>query len=132
VDAGETLTFGNALDGMPPERLAHVDAFLHRLDGSRAAPLLAEIADHRASMVDPTFVAQTGTFWTGPIEGPTVVESPSMVRALGEMRQAFAETPPRSIVLVGDPGVESPRCVGGSPRTWPRTGGEASRPRLPN
>jgi ATP-dependent Clp protease ATP-binding subunit ClpC len=105
VTAGEPLTFGDALEGRDREDLEQIEAFIRKLDAIRAKPLLEELADHRVHMLDPEFVATAGTLWSGPIPGPPVVETASVMRHLEEMLRAFGEDPRRSILLVGPSGV---------------------------
>ncbi len=105
VTAGDPVTFGEALEGTPADRLEEIEEFVRRLDERHAGPLLDEIRQYRAGALDPTFIASAGKLWRSEVTGPTVGETRTVTAVLEEMRAAFAEGPPRSVLLVGEPGV---------------------------
>jgi len=104
-EAGETVSLGGILEDVPVTRLDEIEAFIQRLDPRYGAGLLDEIARHREEMLDPQFVASAGRLWTGPIPGPAFFETERLTGHLASMRDAFGARPPRSILLVGEPGV---------------------------
>jgi ATP-dependent Clp protease ATP-binding subunit ClpC len=103
--AGDDVTFGAVLEDAAPERIGAIEAFVGRLDPRHSGPLLAELSAHRARMLDPAFVRSAGRLWTAPVPGPPVVRHPEVDGHLSAMGDAFRESPPRSILLVGEPGV---------------------------
>ena len=105
AEAGETLSFGTALDDLMPENIDDIETFVRRLDARRAEPLLKAISDHRAGALDRAFVKSAGSLWSEEIPGTPVFETETLRRTLEEMREALAERPPRSVLLVGEPGV---------------------------
>ena len=105
AEAGESLSFGTALDGLEPDRLDEVETFVRRLEAKRAQPLLKALAHHRAGALDRDFMKSAGNLWIDEMPGTPVFETETVHRILDEMREALAEHPPRSILLVGEPGV---------------------------
>ena len=105
VEAGEDLSFGESLDGITQESLNEVQSFVERLDPARSDPLLREISDYRDQMLDPGFVRSAGRLWSADTARPRVFQTSHVSGHLGSMRDAFQEDPPRSILLVGEPGV---------------------------
>ncbi|HSM60308.1 MAG TPA: AAA family ATPase [Longimicrobiales bacterium] len=105
VEAGEVLSFGDALEDATPERVGEIEKFVQRLEARHGGPLLAEISNHRAGMLDPDFVRSAGRLWTGEVPGAPVFGSGRVAAHLEEMRRAFGEDPPRSVLLVGEAGV---------------------------
>ncbi len=103
--AGEAVAMGRVLDDLTADSLDGIEAFVQRLDTRYGAPLLAEIARHRETMLDPEFVGSAGRLWTEPIPGAAVFETRQVAGHLASMRDAFLESPPRSLLLVGEPGV---------------------------
>jgi ATP-dependent Clp protease ATP-binding subunit ClpC len=103
--AGEAVSLGTVLDDASIARLDEIEVFVQRLDPRYGATLLGEIARHREAMLDPAFVASAGRLWTSPIPGAAVFETDQVAGHLASMRDAFLESPPRSLLLVGEPGV---------------------------
>lgn len=103
--SGEEPTFGDELDDLSPSRCREIETVVRRLSGPHAASLLEELTRHREATLDPEFVATTGRLWTEEIPGSAVFRSASIEDRLTEMRRAFQEVPPRSILLVGERGV---------------------------
>lgn len=105
VDKGEDLSFGNTLFGASAERLDGIVALLRRMDPDLAKPLLKQMSSMRAAQQDFGFLRSVGRVFTNADKRPRVFHSETVDRYIGEMGRAFRESPPRSVLLVGDSGV---------------------------
>jgi ATP-dependent Clp protease ATP-binding subunit ClpC len=105
VAAGETLAFGAHLQGRSRRALDAVERLLKRL-GPGAGPLRAEFDRFRTEWIDADYLAGVGTLWSDDsAERAAIIEHDALLAAIADLQASYLAEPPRSTLLVGEPGV---------------------------
>ena len=88
---------------LPDEHLALLAELLGPVSEPRIGEFLVEIADERAARVDVAFLESVGTLGGAPPPEP-LVEHRELVEKRATILAALSATPPRPVIIVGEPG----------------------------
>ncbi|NIM29514.1 MAG: AAA domain-containing protein, partial [Gammaproteobacteria bacterium] len=98
-------SFGRLLDGLSEERVSALESYLQSLAPELVDELLMEIEDWRAESVDTSYLQSVGRVWPGDSMPTDVVMHPTLESNLRTLGASLDQSPPRSILVVGEPGV---------------------------
>ncbi len=101
----EVPVFGAELDGLTMERAENIDAILRALAHAPLEPLARELEAWRTKGADAEFLASVGKVWGDSEANTLVLPSPELDRHRDAILERLRRSPPRSVLLVGDPGV---------------------------
>jgi ATP-dependent Clp protease ATP-binding subunit ClpC len=105
VARGEELSWSGALDSANRTRLDLCARYVDRL-GEVVTPLKEALRVVRAGHIDDEFLQSFGRIWgRDAAASAPVVEHAALAREADAIQRALTAEPPRSVVLVGDPGV---------------------------
>ncbi len=105
VEAGEQLSFGDRLAGIPSEQSKWLLTLLDNLGADLVSPLIRELQERQRSSFDSNFLNSIGRLW-GPVSAATGVFSHAdLLEKLEAVRSLACSDPPRSVLLVGEHGV---------------------------
>ncbi|RMH85114.1 MAG: AAA family ATPase [Calditrichaeota bacterium] len=103
---GEALSFGEQLKALTPERLVEFLVILDKLGEELNAELMKELKEWDRSHVDVSFLEEVGRLWkTEEDVGSPWIEYPRMMETVQQLENQFTAPNPRSVILVGQPGV---------------------------
>ena len=128
-------TFGEALRSPVASPHATIRAFLKRVTHPFAATLMAELERSPAvgaARIDPSILTSIGRFWSDERELELLVEPEAWREALAVAEATLAQTPPRSLLVAGEPYVGKtvvPAAARGARRA--EADGACSRPAAP-
>jgi ATP-dependent Clp protease ATP-binding subunit ClpC len=98
-------TFRSLLDGFAEERVLALQTYLESLNPELVAELLEEIEHWRREGVDTSYLQSVGRVWSDGGESTDVVMHTSLESNLRTLGASLEQSPPRSILVVGEPGV---------------------------
>jgi ATP-dependent Clp protease ATP-binding subunit ClpC len=98
-------SFGGLLEGCTDERLAELQSYLESLRPELVLELLEEIDDWRRQRVDTGYLQSVGRVWSETVESSDIVMHEWLEQNLETLQGTLEQTPPRSMVVVGEPGV---------------------------
>lgn len=105
-DDGTTAAYSDLLRDLPDGQLEMAQARLQLIREPALAPVYREILERRSKLIDVDFLASIGRVRSGATPDPaTVVASPALVDAAGEIQNLLDDDPARSVLLVGESGV---------------------------
>jgi len=104
VGDGEEPALGDALEALPGERVAAVEALLEALGTAPAAALLDELWQWQHRRVDTDYLQSVGRIWRDDGESE-IIEHPALREYLAVMETALLKQPARSVLLTGPEGV---------------------------
>ena len=102
---GDTADFGAGLREATPETQELIERMLARIDHPFGGRLAAALRDARARRIDRDFLNSFGRFWPEPPALDLLVEPEPWAATLVEARAAMEQTPVRSLLVSGEPGV---------------------------
>jgi ATP-dependent Clp protease ATP-binding subunit ClpC len=107
LDQGEQPDFTvRQMEGMPEQQMSLLENLLARLGIEPAGPLLLQLKLWRKTRIDFDFLRSVGKVWSRKeCEDPFLVEHETLLRDVDRLEGALEKKPPRSILLVGEPGV---------------------------
>jgi len=106
--AGEPLDPKDAIARRPQFSLTDLRALLEKLRGPAVPALRAALDGWERTRVDAAALAGIGRVWPGsapPGADDDLVAHPALEQAARSVLDGLTATPPKSVVLVGDPGV---------------------------
>lgn len=102
VARGDTPTFGGSLDDASRADPEHIDQLLSKIDHPSAHALRSELAAWLRLRIDRKFLKAVGRFWDEGLDEGVLVEPDAWAARLNEAQAAVENTPPRSVVAVGE------------------------------
>lgn len=114
---GEPADPSAALAQRPDAPLGHARALLAKMKGEAASQLRAALGQWDRMRVDAAFLREIGRLWSGTVAGPAagatasaaadeaVVAHPALEQGAKAVLDELTATPPKSVVLAGEPGV---------------------------
>lgn len=114
---GEPADPSAALAHRPDTLLSHARALLAKMKGEAASQLRAALDQWDRTRVDAKFLREIGRLWSGTVAGPAagatasaaadeaVVAHPALEQGTKAVLDELTATPPKSVVLAGEPGV---------------------------
>ncbi|MEP6692208.1 MAG: AAA family ATPase [Gemmatimonadaceae bacterium] len=102
---GESPVFGTELERLTPEQGAWLQATLAPIAIALPDAMIAELKTWNATRIDVAFLRSFGRVWrTGDALEGSFVEYPSADASVADIAAALRRTPPRSSMIVGEPG----------------------------
>ncbi|HSB04100.1 MAG TPA: AAA family ATPase [Thermodesulfobacteriota bacterium] len=105
IDAEERLTFGDRLSGLDINQAKGLQSLFRRLNLDRLRPLSEELSCHIANLIDYQFLNSFGRMWVPDEISDPILEHPQLRVHLEKIKDILFNTPRRSVVLLGEPGV---------------------------
>ncbi|MDZ4698244.1 MAG: AAA family ATPase [Rhodothermales bacterium] len=102
--AGEAPAFHGALDLVDDEQMDGIEAVLAALKIDRLGPMVAEARAWREVRIDRDALARIGAVWAEPPSDDTIPHD-ALTRLRHLALEALRQERPRSVLLVGEPGV---------------------------
>ena len=100
--AGDAPTFGPGLDGLDAEAPEHIAGLLKKIGHPTADVLLDELQRWRAARVNRVFLTGFGRFWVAD-DAALLADPAAWHEPLVQAQRALRQTPPRSVVVSGEP-----------------------------
>jgi ATP-dependent Clp protease ATP-binding subunit ClpC len=97
--------FGKLLDECSDERLGNVQSCLESLNPELVGALIEEIDDWRRERVDTKYLESVGRVWPETVESSDIVIHDWLESNLDTLETNLGQSPPRSMVIIGQPGV---------------------------
>ncbi len=102
---GEIPSFDGRLDGLSGDRLTAIEQFLENLKLEQLEPLIKELIACQRTRIDVNALNAIGSVWEEDREMDPIIEHPGLKLWLREMEATLLESPRRSVLLTGEPGV---------------------------
>ena len=106
IQKEEVPGFGDLLHHLDEDQFETLEALVREL-GELAGPLSAELHQWQVTRIDRTFLGTFGRFWFDEDSGeaPEWLEHPLLLETVTQLESIYTQPQPRSVVLVGEPGV---------------------------
>jgi ATP-dependent Clp protease ATP-binding subunit ClpC len=107
ADAGEQLTFGTQLAQVRDQQAEFIEETLKQLGEELTRGLADELGQWRRTRTDSEFLGSIGTLWTEPEDDSpeAILEHEALTRTVSRVEASLTQERPRSVLLVGEPGV---------------------------
>jgi ATP-dependent Clp protease ATP-binding subunit ClpC len=100
---GDPAEFGEWLEARERSAPQHITDLLAKIDHPFAPRLLAQLRHWQEHRIDRQFLTSFGRIWSEDEEEPLLVEAEGWKEALDHAESAVRHSPPRSVLVTGEP-----------------------------
>lgn len=106
IATGEQPTFAGRLEGLSPDRRAELNSLVQKLADCLPGAAVEEFKHWHDTRLMRDFIATFGRFWdTREDTAADIVRVDARLSRVEEFAESLVQRPPRSVLLVGEPGV---------------------------